>query len=267
MSRLLYFLYKYIDFAVFALLESMSIFLLVNEGLHKASTSYVIGSMHNFISEIKNYPLLQEENEKLLHENAVLMRQLLKAKEPVTPSYPTSYPYIPARVVNNSIVGTKNHLTLNKGAMHGVAPGMGVVSAEGIVGRVKVVSDHFATVTSLLHTGLQVSAQIANADSMILGTVQWSGNDPCRAQMLYVPRHVSVELGNAVVTSGYNATFFEGVLIGYVSQVKLRKEVPFYEVELHLSTDFSTLQHVYVIDNALKREKDALEQRAQDLYE
>jgi len=267
MSRLLYFLYKYRDFTVFVLLESMSIFFIIHEDLYKASTSHVIGSIHGFVNEIKNYPLLQEENEQLLHENAVLMGQLLQAKAPVTPSYSAAYHCIPARVINNSIVGTKNHLTLNKGAMHGIAPGMGVVSTEGIVGRVKAVSNHFATVISLLHTGLQVSAQIVNEESMILGTVQWSGHDPCRARMRYVPRHVSVELGNKVVTSGYNATFFEGALIGYVHQVKRRKEAHFYEIELHLSTDFSTLQHVYVVDNTLKREKDALEKRTQDFYE
>jgi rod shape-determining protein MreC len=269
MKRLLDFLYACRSLIVFVLLELASIFLIVNHDLYAISAYDVIGHVQNFISEVKNYPLLKEENTRILHENAVLREKLLQVVAPID-ALDTSEPdpinhLIPASVINNSIVGTKNYLTLSKGAMHGIAPGMGVVSTEGIVGRVKAVSDHFATVTSLLHTSMQTSAQISN--SKVLGTVQWLGNDPCCAQMLYVPRHVPVKPGDKVVTSGYNATFFAGVLIGYIKQATLRKEAPFYDIELLLSTDFSTLQHVYVVQNVLKQEKEALEQHTKDFYD
>ena len=48
---------------------------------------------------------------------------------------------------------------------------------------------------------------------------------------------------------------------------KVSEEAPFYEVELTISTDFSTLKNVYIVKNALKREKDALEQYTKDFYE
>ena len=85
--------------------------------------------------------------------------------------------------------------------------------------------------------------------------------------MLYVPKHVPVEPGDTVVTSGYNATFSTETLIGYVKQATLRKEASFYDIELRLSTDFSTLQYVYVVNNTLKKEKDELEQYTKDFYE
>ena len=268
MSRVLRFLYRYRAFVVFMLLELTSTMLIFNRERYQASASLVMGSILNFISEVKNYPFLKEENAKLLYDNAALRKKLLQREAPIDQSYaaaPVRYDCIPARVINNSIVVSKNYLTLNKGAMHGIAPGMGVISAEGIVGRVKAVSDHFATVISLLHTSMQVSAKLSNSE--VLGTVQWPGNDPCRAQMLYVPRHVQVEPGDTVVTSGYNATFFEGTVVGYVKQVVLRQEAPFYDIELMLSTDFSTLQHVYVVKNALQQEKDTLEQHTREFYE
>ncbi len=268
MSRVLRFLYRYRAFVVFMLLELTSTMLIFNRERYQASASLVMGSILNFISEVKNYPFLKEENAKLLYDNAALRKKLLQREAPIDQSYaaaPVRYDCIPARVINNSMVVSKNYLTLNKGAMHGIAPGMGVISAEGIVGRVKAVSDHFATVISLLHTSMQVSAKLSNSE--VLGTVQWPGNDPCRAQMLYVPRHVQVEPGDTVVTSGYNATFFEGTVVGYVKQVVLRQEAPFYDIELMLSTDFSTLQHVYVVKNALQQEKDTLEQHTREFYE
>lgn len=82
-----------------------------------------------------------------------------------------------------------------------------------------------------------------------------------------MPRHIQVEPGDNVVTSGYNATFYEGVLIGHVKQVVLRKEAQFYDIVLDISTDFSTLQHVYVVKNMLKPEKDSLEQYTRSYHE
>ena len=208
------------------------------------------------------------ENNNLMRENAALREEVLRLTARATASHrddkDTTH-LIAARVVNNTIVGSRNYITLDKGTIHGIGPGMGVVSRDGVVGKVKAVSSHFSTVISLLHTSMQVSAQIVRSN--VLGTVQWSGNDPCCAQMLYVPRHVAVQHGDAVVTSGYNAIFLTGTLIGHVKQANLRKESPFYDIELHLSTDFSTLQHVYVVHHAFKQEKDDLEQYTRYFYE
>ncbi|MEM9416732.1 MAG: rod shape-determining protein MreC [Bacteroidota bacterium] len=266
MVRLLQLLYRYREFIVFILLELTSAILSFNRERYQAVTSAVVGNILNFINDVKNHPLLKAENEKLLQDNAALRKQLLQREGPKDRLYtPVKCDFIPARVINNSIVGSKNYLTLNKGAMDGIAPGMGVMSDKGIVGRVKAVSKHFSTVISLLHTSMQVSAKLSNA--AVLGTVQWPGRDPFQAQLLYVPRHVQVEPGDTVVTSGYNATFLEGAVIGHVKQVRLRKEAHFYDIELTLSTDFGTLQHVYVVNNTLKQEKDALEQHTRAFYE
>jgi rod shape-determining protein MreC len=266
MKRLFYFLYEYRSFIVFLFLEAISTVLIINHKSYEAYTHDVIGGVQNFVSEVRNYPFLKGENAELSRENALLREQLLQVSVPVDQLDATEpYHFIAAKVINNTIVGTKNYLTLNKGTLHGVVPGMGVVSTEGIVGRVKAVSSYFATVTSLLHTAMQVSAQISN--SKALGTVQWSGHEPCRAQMLYVPRHIPIEPGDQVVTSGYNATFFEGVRIGHIEQVKLREEAPYYDIVLRLSTEFSTLKNVYVVKNTLKQEKNSLEKHTKDFYE
>jgi len=233
------------------------------------STNYIVGSIYSYIHELKSYPSLKKAYEHLLRENAALKTQLLqKAIETsrlVDDTTTKQYDYIPARVINNSIINTKNYLTIDKGTRHGISPGMGVIGAQGIVGRVKAVSEHFATITSLLHTDVLVSAKLAH--SGVMGTVRWLGKDPFQAQLLYVPRHIQVEVGDTVMTSGYNATFDEGVLIGHVKQVSLKKEALFYDIVLDISTDFGALQHVYVVKHALKQEKDSLEHYTRHYYE
>jgi rod shape-determining protein MreC len=267
MKRLLHFVRHYRGFIVFVLLELVSSVLIFQHHFYQTSTSHAIGSIQHFVQEFQNYPFLRADNSRLLHDNARLKKKILEGEKPLGQgkSLALHCGFTPATVINNSIVGTKNYLTLNKGALDGIAAGMGVVGAQGIVGSIKAVSDHFATVTSLLHTSVQVSAQIET--SKVLGTVQWPGRDPFRVEMRYVPRHFPVAVGDKVVTSGYNATFPEGSLIGYITQVKLSKEAAFYDIEIEISTDFSTLRHVYVLKNGLKGEKDALEQRTKDFYD
>ena len=266
MRRLLYLLYEYRAFVVFVLLELMS--LALTEGAGKGSHR-LVGRFYALINDVKAYATLREANVQLQHENARLWQRLLQMAEsasaPSAPEVPAQYTLVPAQVVNNSIAHTKNYLTLNKGSLHGLASGMGVLGPAGIVGRVKAVSAHFATVVPLLHTDVLVSAKLAG--SGVMGTVCWPGLNPASAQLLYVPRHVTIAPGEAVVTSGYNATFFEGVLIGHVKHVSLRPEAPFYDIELCLSTDFSALRHVYVVQNGLQQEKNTLEEYTRGFYE
>jgi rod shape-determining protein MreC len=83
--------------------------------------------------------------------------------------------------------------------------------------------------------------QIVGFVDKVLGAVRWSGRYPCRAQMVYVPRHILVGPGDRVITSGYNATFPKGVWIGHIERVNLREEAPYYDIDLRLNTDFSML--------------------------
>jgi rod shape-determining protein MreC len=273
MKRFFYSLYKYKAFAVFIVLELISITLFATHKSGKYSflgtNNYLIGSIYGFISEIRDYHSLKKENEELLQENTLLRKKFLHegdAPDASPPAVvPAHYDLIPAKVINNSIANTKNYLTLNKGAVHGVTPGMGVMCSEGLVGKVKAVSERFATVISLLHTDMLVSAKLSQ--SGVMGTVQWPGNDPFCAQLLYVPRHIIIEPGEAVVTSGYNATFSSGVLIGHVKHVALRQEAPFYDIELRISTDFSALHYVYIVKNTFRQEQNVLEQYTKDFYD
>ena len=68
MRSLLHFLYRYKAFVVFMLLELASITLICNRERYQAFPSFVIGRILSFISEVRNYPLLKEENAKLRAE-------------------------------------------------------------------------------------------------------------------------------------------------------------------------------------------------------
>jgi rod shape-determining protein MreC len=172
--------------------------------------------------------------------------------------------YIPAKVINNSVRQLNNSLTLNIGSNNGIGPGMGVIAANGLVGRVNTVSAHFARVTSLLHSKMFIAAKIksriANTNNTI-GTVKWNGDDPRIALLDYVPLDKKIMKGDTVISSGYNAVYPEGVMIGTILSAAKEPDKSFYTIKLKLAVDFTRLTYVYVVKNKFQAEQDTLENR------
>ena len=92
------------------------------------------------------------------------------------------------------------------------------------------------------------------------GTVQWNGLNPELVDFKYIPRHVNPVKGDTVMTSGYNAVFPEGIMIGVIDEVKLSDEALFYDLKVKLSQDFRKLSFVTVVKNRRLAEQDSLEQ-------
>jgi rod shape-determining protein MreC len=173
------------------------------------------------------------------------------------PTRDVEYPLVPARVLNNSLRAVDNYLTLNVGTADGVQPGLGVLSANGVVGQVKSASEHYATVFSLLHSKMAVAAKIKRDGTF--GSVKWPGEDYNHALLDYIPRQNRLVRGDSVVTSGYNAIFPEGVFVGTVESFVKEPDKNFWTVRLRLSVDFSRLTYVYVVHNRPRTERDSLE--------
>jgi rod shape-determining protein MreC len=108
-----------------------------------------------------------------------------------------------------------------------------------------------------LNTNLLISAKIKSSD--VFGSVQWDGGNISEVQLLYVPRHVKASKGDTIITSGFNAVFPEGILIGKISKVEVNKTDPnFLALTVKLSTDFSKLNYVYLVENTRFQELDSL---------
>ncbi len=171
-----------------------------------------------------------------------------------------AYPLVAARVLNNSLRAVDNYLTLNVGAADGVQPGLGVMSPSGVVGQVKAVSAHYATVFSLLHSKMAIAAKIKRDGTF--GSVKWPSEDYSHALLDYIPRQNRLVVGDSVVTSGYNAVFPEGVFVGTVESFVKEPDKNFWTVRLRLGVDFSRLTYVYVVHNRPRTERDSLETAA-----
>lgn len=298
MNNLLNFLFRYRGILVFAVLEVVSLYLLVrNSSYQRAaffnSSNAYVGQVLDWRNQVQDYFRLIDVNQELMHENARLRQQLYPpdlsrrqadslpvSKDSVTQArlallgrpdslllglrqlaaHDPDYPLIPARVVSSTQRRVDNYLTLNVGSVDGVKSGMGVVSAEGVVGRVKVTSEHYATITSVLHSKSTISARIQRDGT--IGTIRWLGDDPTRVLLDNVPRQNKLVRGDTVVTSGYNAVFPEGVRIGTIESFVKEPDKNFWTVQVRLATDFSRLTYVYLVTSRPRAERDTVEARA-----
>jgi len=271
MLRLFQFIARYQAFLFFVALEIFCSWLVIRNNRYQNaaffnSSNRIAGGIHKFNYNVNSYFDLRQVNDQLVFENARLQNEVSILKDQLEQAEldqalknlnTSNYQFIPAKVINNSTRRVNNYVTIDKGLADQVKPDMAVINHQGIVGKVKSASNNFATVTSALHPDVLTSALLKK--SRTLCTVKWDGRNPSKAQVLYIPRHVEVSVGDSVVCSGYNAVYPPGVPIGIVTNVDIKEESTFYDIDLTFSTAFDRLSIVFVVANTLKAEKDSLE--------
>jgi rod shape-determining protein MreC len=274
MQRLFLFFYQYRAFIFFVLIELLCAWLIVKNNRYQNaaflnSTNRYAAQMMAATNAVFEYVNLKEVNGDLAQENAKLNdlnARLLQQGGNISPKgywldslVANRYRFKVAKVINNSTHRANNYLTLDKGTLDGIKPGMGVISPTGVVGKIKYCSDHFSNVVSLLHTEMQLSSQIKKSGTF--GTARWVGKNAQEIDLLYIPRHVEFQKGDTVVTTSYNTIFPEGVMVGTIKDFTLRGDDAFYDINLDLSTDFYRLSYVYIVENLFQTEQDSLERR------
>jgi len=273
MRNLWIFLSRYNAFFFFIIFFSIGVYLTVKNNAYQRSVALnssnkVVGTAYEQLNVLKKYVNLSAVNDSLARENAFLNTQLLAlrsidtAKEVVVNDtlYDVRYNYLAARVVKNSITLRNNIITINKGKFDGIEPGMAVISPQkGVVGFIRDVTDHLATIQSLLHKDTKISVSFKRNNSF--GSLVWGERnaDTRKAYVKEVPNHFKINMKDTVITSGFG-NFPPGILVGRVTNTGIATGDNFLTIEIGLFNDFSTLQHVYVI-----KDKFATEQKALDL--
>ena len=271
MRNLLIFISKYNAFFLFVIFEISALVIYVKyNSFQRASfinsTNKVTGSLYTQYDQLRSYIFLREVNDSLSHENARLRNQLKTSfyidsitKHKVVDSvYKQQYDYIDAAVINNTINRRNNYLTINKGSRAGIVKGMGVICAQGVVGKVILVGQYMSVVQSLLHKETIISAALAGTKD--LGSFIWSENLDPHVGLLYdVSNNATPKVGELVVTSDLSL-FPAGIPIGKISNLHSKTaKGSFLNMDVTIAVDFSKLQYVYVINNKMAQEQLGLE--------
>lgn len=257
----------------FLLLEALCFIVIFSENPFPSSWFYntaanVRGWSQRTTSSVNNFFDLKNVNEQLAAENADFLSRSPLAfvgmdsaafedfQKPALSEEDRYFDFIPAKVIGNSVYKKENMIMLNKGANDGVAKDMGVIGPKGVVGTVVGVSENFAVVMSLLNKASLISAKVIPHNQV--GTISWEGGDIEKIAMRDLPTRTGIVKGDTVVTSGFSMLFPEGIMIGTITDYGLDHDKIYYKADVALSTDFSSLQWVYVIDNLKAEEQKEL---------
>ena len=86
----------------------------------------------------------------------------------------------------------------------------------------------------------------------------WDGQHYSIGQVNDIPSHIHLNRGDTIITSGNSLIFPEGIVIGTIVDQTIAENKTLGEATLAFSTDFNSLQYVYLIKNKMKPEQDSL---------
>jgi len=230
--------------------------------LDKTSTRFG-GFVDEKIANFTQYINLKENNRELQRSNSELRKELEKLKaersEADTLRGPVSnleffqtYSFLPVEIVSNSVMKDYNFITINKGSRQGIRKGMGLISANGVVGYVLKTSDNYSRVMSTLNKDARVTVQLKG--NRYFGTMVWDGKDPRYSQLLEIPKYIEVSKGDTIETDGKSGVIPGGIMVGTVVEHGINDITGELDIKIKLKEDFARLRYAQVVFNLQRKE-------------
>jgi rod shape-determining protein MreC len=268
MRDLFRFLYRARNTLLFAALMAIALLLLYNGNMHHraqaiTSSNAIVGRIYTWRKDITDYANLKDVNQRLAEENAA-WRSRYAGMAVDSGSVVTKidtlrgrpFAYQPAKVVNSTWHKQKNYITLDRGSRDGIEPDMGVIGPYGILGVVKDVSPHFASVISILSPDIRTSVQMRRTGHF--GLLYWDTGDPRTASVIDIAKHARVAHGDTVETRGGDGIFPAGVNVGVVEQVTEQPGSNYHRITIRLTEDLTRSGYVYAVRDLMRAERDSL---------
>lgn len=161
----------------------------------------------------------------------------------------TNYQTINATTVMRNVDQWHDFIVINKGSQQGIKENMAVLSKEGfLIGKVISVNELSAKVKLIKNQdfGSKVSAIIDGKDDSI-GTVEGYDYMADELVMTQVSKNVTVEEGDAVITSGLGGVYPRSLLIGYVDRAEVSKDGLTQTLYLKGEKNYNNMDYVIVV--------------------
>ena len=262
MFELVEFISRNRSFIVFVLLQVICFRLIVSSNSYMGAVYFNTANLYvsksvGFSNGVREYLNLRDVNRNLAEENVRLNQEIAFLKQYHPKGAPANYlpdstfadrfEFVVGKVIDLQMHMSDNYITIDKGSADGIEPGMGVISASGVVGKVQVCSEHASIITSILHSRFMVSTQLPSIEE--IGTTSWDGRSTNTVKLADISRYKPVNIGDTALTSGYNSVFPPGIMVGTIKEVNTPSNQTSYDIDLELSTDFNAISYVYVVKN------------------
>jgi len=193
-------------------------------------------------TRLEDFAALQAEVNNLKSENEQL-RDLLDHEESLR-----DYEPLRATVIARNPDQWEEKIIINKGSSHGVKKNMAVITTQGLIGKISLVTP-FTSEVELLYTNnpnFRVSAVVQSEKNVAHGLIE--GYDEERNELILKRIDSSLEInkGDKVVTSGLGGIFPKGILIGEITEVTTEDFGLTKMAYIKPAADFSMLEKVII---------------------
>ncbi|MDD2971996.1 MAG: rod shape-determining protein MreC [Lachnospiraceae bacterium] len=158
------------------------------------------------------------------------------------------YDKVGARIIGKDTGNWFHSFIIDKGSDDGIAVDMNVIAGGGLVGRVSSVGPNWAKVTSIIDDNSNVSGMIlSTSDNLIVsGDLELMESGVIKFQQL-VDSANQVAVGDKIVTSKISDKYLPGILIGYITDMKVDSNNLTKSGYLTTAVDFEHLEEVLII--------------------
>lgn len=158
------------------------------------------------------------------------------------------YEKVGARIIGKDSGNWFHSFIIDKGSDDGIGVNMNVIASGGLVGRVSNVGPNWAKVTSIIDDNSNVSGMIlATSDNLIVsGDLELMDSGVIKFQQL-VDSANQATVGDKIVTSKISDKYLPGILIGYITDIKVDSNNLTKSGYLTTAVDFEHLEEVLII--------------------
>lgn len=201
-------------------------------------------------SKLDKYVELSVREKELEKENKELKEMIGATKDL------SDYESIQATVTIRDPDKWQQIITIDKGSTNGVEKEMAVVTAKGLIGKIKNVSKFSSTVQLLSASDRtnRISAKIQQKNT-VFGLIE--GYDVEKQTLLFkrIPSNAKVKKGQTVVTSGLGGVFPKTLVIGKVEEVEPDEHGLTQTAYIKPQADFNDINHVIVVKRTIDVQK------------
>ncbi len=203
-------------------------------------------------ARLGEYVQIKTEVQALKKENADL-RKILDKEDDLS-----KYSPIQATVIGRNPDRWNELITINKGEMNGIETNMAVITADGLIGKIKSTTPTTATV-QLVSSGdpnNKISASIVQQDAAN-GIIEGYDDKQGYLLMKRIPFDKEIKIGSIVETSGLGGVFPSRLIVGKVVEVKVDQNGLNQTAYLEPATDFYDIKNVIVVKREVVGDEEA----------
>jgi rod shape-determining protein MreC len=213
-------------------------------------------AFRDLLTSPRDMTTLREEISRLETENAFLQQEIIALREQAAEAevlaallnYARAQPenrYLAANVIGKDVSPFLRTILINQGSDAGIARGMPVVTARGLVGRVVEVFASYSRVELITdpETAVNVKFQEARVEGILTARI----NGEMYVDLIDL--EADIGQGELVLTSGLGAKYPPDIPVGSVISIRRRDFDLFQTTTVQPSVSFDDLQVVLVITN------------------